>query len=224
MTSAYAGDEMPETQPPRAPERTAPDTAPDRLIQGEPDGGKSSRRTAALQAVRRTVKVVDSRRMREAAISVMVVVILVVGVVGNMPDAAITRAVAPIAQPISLSVGLDQNWSMFTPTPPQRLEYIEVHVVMASGADKVWTVPRRNQILGVAFSHRWRKFKEYLVTNDDIRPDFVHWVVRELTRPGDHPVRVDLLLRTEVLPPPGVQGPGSTGVQTLYSEYLTGTR
>jgi hypothetical protein len=215
---------MPETQPPRAPERNAPDTAPDRLIQEEPDGEQLSRRTAALQAARRTVRVFDSQRMREAAISVMVVVILAVGVLGNLPDAAITRAVAPFVGPIALSVGLDQNWSMFTPTPPQRLEHIEVHVVMASGEDKVWTVPRRNQILGVAFSHRWRKFKEYLVTNEDIRPDFVHWVARELTRPGDHPVRIDMLLRTEGLPPPGVQGPGSSTVQTLYSEYLTGNR
>jgi hypothetical protein len=92
---------------------------------------------------------------------------------------------------------------------------------MANGADKVWTVPRRNRIMGVAFSHRWRKFKEALMTNAEIRPDFAHWVVRQLSGPGDHPVRVDMLLRTQQLPPPGVEGRGQVGLETLYSENLT---
>jgi hypothetical protein len=62
------------------------------------------------------------------------------------------------------------------------------------------------------------------MTNADIRPDFAHWVVRQLSGPGDRPVRVDLLLRTQQIPPPGVAGPGQVGVETLYSENLTGNR
>jgi hypothetical protein len=215
---------MPETHPPLVPEPPAPDTARAPLAEEDPDSEITTGPTGVWRSLHNRVKAFDRRRIREAAISAMIVVILAIGVVSNLPDSAIARAVYPLLRPPALVSGLDQNWSMFSPTPPQRLEYLEVHVVMASGADKVWTVPRRNRIMGVAFTHRWRKFKEALVTNADIRPDFAHWVVRQLSGPGDRPVRVDMVLRTQQLPPPGVAGPGQIGAEALYSENLTGRR
>lgn len=163
-------------------------------------------------------------RIRAIATSAMIVVILGIGVVWNLPDAAISRALWPPLRSVAFAVGLDQNWSMYAPNPPQRQEDIEVHVVMADGSDKVWTLPRLNPVFGVAFSHRWRKFKEGLLTDPQLRPDFVHWVVREMAGPGDRPVRVDMLLQTEELLPPGVGGRGRTAVESLYSEELTGDR
>ena len=212
---------MPETHPPLVPEPPAPDTARPPLAEEKPESEKVGRPTAVWHAVQRPFQAFDRLRIRETAISAMIVVILAIGVVSNLPDAAITRAVYPLLRPVAIASGLDQNWSMFAPTPPQRVEYLEVHVRMANGADKVWTVPRRNRIMGVAFSHRWRKFKEALMTNAEIRPDFAHWVVRQLSGPGDHPVHVDMLLRTQQLPPPGVEGPGQVGSEALYSENLT---
>ena len=41
---------------------------------------------------------------------------------------------------------------------------------------------------------------------------------------GWHPVRVDMLLRTEGILLPGESGPGGTAAETLYSEELTGNR
>jgi hypothetical protein len=92
----------------------------------------------------------------------MIVVILAIGVVGNLPDAAITRAVSPVVDAIALPLGLDQNWSMYAPDPPKSQQNIEVHIAMADGTEKVWTLPRLNPVFGVAFSHRWRRFKEGL--------------------------------------------------------------
>lgn len=163
-------------------------------------------------------------RIRETAISLVIVVFLAIGVMWNMPASAIKRAVAPILEPIGLSVGLDQNWSLFAPTPPERQENVEVHVAMASGTDKVWTLPRSNQIFGVPFTHRWRKLKETLLTEPEIRADFAHWVVRELTPPGDRAVHVEMLLHSEDIPAPGVKEQGQTAVKSLYREDLTGNR
>jgi hypothetical protein len=182
------------------------------------------RLTATWGAVQRRVRVRRSSRPREIAISVMVIVILGVGVVGNFPDAAITRAASPVVDRIALPLGLDQRWSMYAPDPPRRQEEIEVHVAMADGTDKVWTLPHLNPLFGIAFSPRWRKFKENLLTEKQIRPDFVHWVVRELTGPGDRPVYVEMLLRTEELLPPGVTRAKRTAVEMLYSEKLTENR
>lgn len=163
-------------------------------------------------------------RIRETAISLMIVVILAIGVVWSLPASAIRNAVSPILAPIGLAAGLDQDWSLFAPTPPVRQENVEVHVAMASGKDEVWTLPTSNPIFGAPLTHRWRKFKESLLTQPQIRPDFAHWVARELTEPGDRAVHVDMLLRAEDLPPPDAHGQGQKTVETLYSEDLTGVR
>lgn len=214
--SAYAGDEMQETRP-----TSARPTLARWLIQGRRDGRKACRVPADWRALRRSMKSSDTSRIREIATSAMIVVILGIGVVDNLPDAAITRAVSPVVDWIALPLGLDQNWSMYAPDPPRSQQNVEVHIAMADGNEKVWTLPRLSPVFGVAFSHRWRKYKESLLADPGIRPDFVHWVVREMTGPGDRPVHVEMLLRTEDIPPPGVSGSGRTGVQALYSEKLT---
>ncbi|MEB3982868.1 hypothetical protein OQ968_16530 [Mycobacterium sp. 663a-19] len=215
---------MPKIRPPQPMRMPTPDRMRRRLTTKDWDEQKAPRLAATWLAVQHRARALNPPRIRESATSAMIVVILAIGVVWNLPDAAITRAVVPLLRPIALPLGLDQNWSMYAPNPPQRQENIEVHVAMADGSDKVWTLPRLNPVFGVAFSHRWRKFKETLLTEQQTRPDFVHWVVREMTRPGDHPVRVDMRLRTEDIPPPGVSGPRRTAVETLYSEELTGNR
>ena len=180
-------------------------------------GDKASRPRATWLTVQHGVKTLKSSRVHEIAISAMVVAIVAIGVVWSLSDSAIRRAAVPILEPIAVPIGLDQNWSMYAPTPPLRQENVEVHVAMADGNVKVWTLPRLNPIFGVSLSHRWRKVKESLLTDAQTRPGFAHWVVRELTGPGDHPVQVDMLLRTENLPPPGVRGPGAAAAQALYS-------
>ena len=192
-------DDMPETRPQRA-------------------------MTATWRASQRRACALTPSGMREIAVSAMIVMIVAIGVLFNLPDAAITRAVSPLLSSIALPLGLDQNWSMYAPNPPRRQEDIEVHVALADGSERAWAPPRLNPIFGVAFSHRWRRFKESLVTQPQIRPDFVRWVVRELTDPADRPVHVEMLLRTKELPPPGVSEAGRTTVQILYSENLTGSR
>ena len=161
----------------------------------------------------------------EGAISAMIVVILLTAVVWNMPDSAIKRAVQPGLAPIAMGTGLEQWWSMYAPDPPQRLENLEVHVTMADGTDRMWTLPLSDdRVIGIVFSHRWRKLKESLESEPEIRADLAHWVVRQLTEPAEQPDRVYMFLRTEVLPPPGTSGPGATGLDPLYDEKLGGNR
>ncbi|WIM86217.1 hypothetical protein PT015_15005 [Candidatus Mycobacterium wuenschmannii] len=166
----------------------------------------------------------NPRRIRNAATSALIIVFLLTGVAWNLPDAAITRAIAPILRPIALPLGLDQSWSMYAPNPPRQQENIEVHVTMADGSDRAWTLPQLNPVLGVELSHRWRKVKETLVTDRQSRADFAHWVVRELSRPGDHPRRVEMILRTESISPPGTNEPRHTGAESLYIESLANDR
>lgn len=179
--------------------------------------------TSGWRAVRGRIERIPSG-VREIATSAMLVMILVIGVVWNLPDSAIRRAAVSDLSPIALPVGLDQGWTMFAPNPPRRLTDLEVLVTMADGSIKAWRLPRLGPVFGVAFSHRWRKLGETLENDERIRPDFAHWAVGELAGPDDHPIRVEMLLHTVELPPPGADHPGRTSVQRLYREDLTPAR
>jgi hypothetical protein len=196
---------------------------------GQVVGGIGRRPTYHSSAVKQTFVQAGGMpdtpsRVREIATSAMIVVILTVVILFNLPASAITQAVAPVVNSLALPLGLDQDWSLFAPKPPSRQDNIEVDVWMASGATRTWTLPKANPVFGVPTSHRWRKLKETLVTTPNVRPDFVHWVVRRLTPAGDRAVHVEMILRTVGMPPPGSGVRGQTGVETLYNEDLAGPR
>jgi len=159
-----------------------------------------------------------SWRIRGIATNAMLAVIVMVIVLFNLPASAITKAVSPVVNSIALPLGLDQNWALFAPEPPTRQDNLAVNVTMASGAVRTWELPRANPVFGVPTEHRWRKLKETLITTPETRADFIHWVVRRLTAPDDRPVYVEMVLRTESMPPPGSDEPVKTGVELLYRE------
>jgi hypothetical protein len=168
---------------------------------------------------------VNGSQIAEGIVSGLVALIVFIGAVSNMPGGEIQRLLMPVVKPIAVATGLDQHWSMFAPDPPRRLKHLEVHVTLADGRDRVWTPPPSDgRVVGVASSHRWRKLKQTLVTEAHVRPQFAHWVIGELTEPDERAIRVQIILRTEDLPPPGTSGPGPIGVQTIYDDKLESTR
>jgi hypothetical protein len=158
----------------------------------------------------------------EAAISALVSVVLLIGVVWNLPDSEVKRVVTPTLRPIASATGLEQIWQMYAPDPISRLEGVEVHVRMADAAERVWTIHKGDLVIGPFAWYRWQKLKENVVRAPEIRAGIAHWVVREITRPSERPVRVQMILRTEDLAPPGKDGPTTHNVETLYDEDLTG--
>jgi hypothetical protein len=164
----------------------------------------------------------DTSVVGEAVISALVCVVVLIGVVWNLPDSDVKRMLTPTLQPIAAATGLEQEWRMYAPEPISRLEAVEVHVTMADGADRVWTIRREGRVIGPFAWYRWQKLRESAPRASDIRAGIAHWVVGELTKPGEHPTRVQMILRTEDLPPPGKDGPTPTTVERLYDETLTG--
>ena len=162
------------------------------------------------------------RRVHEVAVSGLVALVLLIGVVWNLPSSPIQQTIAAGLQPVALGTGLDQRWQMYAPDPIRRIETVEVHVTMADGGDRMWTNPRGDPVIGPFTWYRWQKLKENLVRQPAIRADVAHWVVRELTRPGEVVQRVQMILRTEDLMPPGHDAPGAIGTETLYDEHLAG--
>jgi hypothetical protein len=160
--------------------------------------------------------------MGQALISALVCVIVLIGVVWNSPDSEVKQVLTPTLQPIASAMSLDQVWRMYAPEPISRLETVEVHVTMAGGADRMWTIHKGDLVIGPFAWYRWQKLKEQTIREAGTRPGIAHWVVRELTNPSEHPIRVQMVFRTEDLPAPGKDGPRTTNVETLYNEDLPG--
>jgi hypothetical protein len=157
-----------------------------------------------------------------AAISVVIVLVVGIGVVWNLPDSGIKRALTPTLRPVASATGLEQSWRMYAPEPISALESMQVRVRMADGPDRVWAWQRGDRVIGPFQWYHWQKLKEQSVREPASRRGIARWVVRELTSPGDRPVHVQMLLRTELLPAPGRDGPRTVSVKSLYDEALAG--
>ena len=153
-------------------------------------------------------------------ISGLVVVVLITGVVWSLPDAEFKRRLMPVLQPVASAAGLEQSWRIYAPEPPRRLEFLEVRVTMADGVQRVWTNPRGDRVVGAFAWYRWQKVKENLVHEPASRAGVAHWVVHRLTGSSERAARVQMILRTESLPPPGTDGSPTLGEEILYDENL----
>ncbi len=160
----------------------------------------------------------------EWIISGLVVLVLSISVVWSLPDAEVKRRLTPALQPVAVATGLEQNWQMYAPEPLRRLEFVEVRVTMTDGVQRVWTEPRGDRVVGAFAWYHWQKLKENVVREPPLRVGLAHWVARQLTARSERAERVQIILRTELLSPPGTDNPRSVGEETLYDEALTGGR
>ncbi len=157
----------------------------------------------------------------QALISALVVAIVLIGIVWSIPSSAIKRTTFPAARPAGVIAGLDQSWSIFAPNPPTVRESISVHVFMPDGSDRVWTVPEGIPVIGQFTSYRWQKLEENLLHTQGISaPDFVHWVVRDVTFPQERPARVQVVLESQSMNSPGSDAAQSTERTIVYDETL----
>lgn len=163
----------------------------------------------------------DRSLFGQAVISGLVAIVLLIGVVWNLPDSAIKRALTPVLQPIAHGLGLEQSWTMYAPDVIRRLEFTEVQVTMDDGSIRSWVNPSGDKLIGPFTWYHWQKLKENIPRDPSMRADLAHWVVRQLTQPSETPVRVQIIMRTQQLLPPGADNEGIVGVETLYDEYLT---
>jgi hypothetical protein len=158
----------------------------------------------------------------QGLISAIASTIVLVGIVWNLPDSAIKSAFTPALTPIASASGVDQRWQMYAPDPVQRLEFVDVHVTMADGTDRVWAMREDHPVIGQFTWYRWQKLKEQVIRQRDIRAGIAHWVVRKLTVSSERPVRVQMIFRAQDLPAPGKSGPMAATQEILYDETLTG--
>jgi hypothetical protein len=159
----------------------------------------------------------------KAVISGLILVIVLVGVVWNLPDSPIKRLVSPVAKIVAVPTGLDQGWAMYAPNPSRRIDTVEVQVAMANGENRVWTMQPGAKGISEFGWDRWMVMRYSAVLDANVRPDLARWVAREITGPGERAVAVSMILRTETLQAPdepAAEGRRANATKVLYQENL----
>lgn len=159
----------------------------------------------------------------KVVISILVAAIVLAGIGWNLPDSPIKRGIAPLLKPIAI-VNLDQSWAVFAPSPPRRLDTVEVQVTMADGSSRLWRLEPGTRVDRLFASSHWERLMNIAVLAPDVRPGIARWVVREVTGPTERAVSVAMILHTQNLAPPGEGGRGATATKILYEEDLTASQ
>lgn len=157
----------------------------------------------------------------EVLISGLVATALIIAIVWNLPDSAIKHSATTTLEPIAEVAGLDQTWQMYAPDPIRKLEYLDIHVTMADGTDRVWNFHKGDPILGPFSWYHLQKIKEQAIRQRDIRAGLARWAVGQVTQPGEHPIRVQMVFRSEDLSPPGQDTNNGWHTEILYDETLS---
>jgi hypothetical protein len=155
-----------------------------------------------------------------AAISCLIVGFLLAAVIPQLPEAEISRQLKPIVEPVAVASGVNQYWGMFAPDPPGQTDMLAVHVTMADGSEKTWTLQRGDWWMGGLRSAHWQGAMHEAIWQPVNRARFAEWAVNDLTEPGERAVRVRMVVRTRFLSP--TEKP-HTETTTILDEDLTGT-
>jgi hypothetical protein len=159
----------------------------------------------------------EQSRAGKVVISILVAVFVLIGVIWNLPESPIGQRLQAVVEPVAAATGLNQYWGMYG-TPTERVETVEVHVVMANGEDRVWTMRPGDS---VGWWDRWILLRRAAMVDAGFRPQLAHWVVRQVAGPNEHPVSVSVVLHTQNLSAPGKPAAGSSvATKVLYQEAL----
>ena len=163
----------------------------------------------------------EESRLGKRVISAIILVILGVQVVWSMPDSAIRRGLMPIVEPANV-INVNERWSMFAPNIGTRVENFEVQVTMADGSVRVWKLAPDSRLEKILLPSRLPVMIETTMRQQDGRKELARWIVRQVTGPSEHPVRVVMMFHFRVLSPPGQPSKNPTGIKGIYDEVLTG--
>jgi hypothetical protein len=154
------------------------------------------------------------------AISLFVSVTVLFLILWNLPeDSALKQKTDRVVRPYMLASGLNQNWGVFAPDPRRVTLDFVARVAYEDGSQEDMRVPHGGRLVGSYWDYRWRKWYEWVRTNDheELWQPAAAWFAGRARAEGKEPVRVTLVRRWYTSLPPG-DGP-SRGPWQEYPFY-----
>lgn len=156
----------------------------------------------------------------QAALSGIVVALLVAMIAGNLPNAGWTATLITYTQPLRSATGLNQNWTVFAP-PRTISAYVEARLDFADNTSR-WVPITTREGLGAFVDYRWHKYEESLRTDSgsNLWEPYARYVADRSRAAGQNPLRITLIRRWAETMPPG-SGP-QRGPWHEFTMYVLG--
>lgn len=149
--------------------------------------------------------------MGRVLVSVAIVAVLGGVLTWNLPQSELARRTQPVFQRFMFATGLDQNWSVFAPDPPQVAARFEARIQYADGTERIWRVPGGGDLVGPYWDYRWLKWAELITAGNDARAwdPAARWIASQERAAGRRPVKVVLRRSLTTLPLGSAKGESS---------------
>lgn len=144
----------------------------------------------------------ESSKVGRVVISAGILLVLAGVLTWNLPPSELARETQPVFQRFMHSAGLDQNWSVFAPDPPQSELDFQARIVYQDGTERTWEVPTGDPVLGAYWDYRWLKWGEIVSAGVDARLwlPAAQWIARQEQAAGRRPVSVTLVRLISPIP------------------------
>jgi hypothetical protein len=131
-----------------------------------------------------------------AVVAVVLAVLSFWIVAPNMPASAVRTWVDGLWAPAD-SIGLNQDWSVFSPNPRNQSLDVRARVEYGDGTVEFWDVPEFDPIVGAYRQYRWHKWQERVRLDDasNLWEPTARWVAKRSTTDEIPPVRIVLIRR-----------------------------
>lgn len=153
---------------------------------------------------------VESSVVGRAAISSLLVLILMGMLVANLPDSHLRRGAWRFVRPYAVAMGIEQAWGVFAPDPRRQVLEFEARITFTDGSEATWRVPDGDPVFAAYRDYRWRKWVEHVtldVNRDELWRPSAQWIARRFDSVDRHPARVTLVRRWYDVAPPGTSQP-----------------
>jgi hypothetical protein len=122
-------------------------------------GPPSDARDAALDA-----DADDQTELRPGtrrAIGALVTVVLTATLLAHTPDWLAGEDARPVGESVLHAMGIEMNWIVFAPNPPDRTTVIEGRITFEDGSTSTWHPPSQDPWIGTYSQYRWDKTAEF---------------------------------------------------------------
>jgi hypothetical protein len=150
---------------------------------------------------------IESTAGGRAAISGVVLFLLVSFAVSNLPDSRLKEVGSHAVRRVRDALGLEQAWNVFAPDPRAATFDLRARIRFSDGSVRVWRVPGGDPFLSPYRTYHWQKWAEAvrLDARSALWRPFAEWVARTQAPGGKRPVEVVLVRRWYDLFPPGAR-------------------
>ena len=148
---------------------------------------------------------VESDPVGRAAITGVIIFVLLTLLASNLSDSAIRSWLARLVEPVRNGLGLDQAWGVFAPDPRSTVYDLYGRIRYDDGTTEIWRWPKGDPFISEYRAYHWQKWAEQvrLDDNSDLWRPAAEWLARTHDRAGRHPTEITLVRRWYDLNAPG---------------------